>query len=150
MSVGEYCNRDVVVVEKTESVRTAVDLMRQHHVGDVVVVDQAGKGARPVGILTDRDIVIELLAEDVALDAVNIGDVMSANPVVVDQAVPLLDALGLMQSKGVRRLPVVDASGLLAGLLTVDDVIELLAEQMNALVGVFANEQDREKKQRNR
>lgn len=150
MSVGEYCNRDVVVVEKTESVRTAVDLMRQHHVGDVVVVEQGGKGAQPVGILTDRDIVIELLAEDVALDAVNIGDVMSANPVVVDQAVPLLDALALMQSKGVRRLLVTDPLGSLVGLLTVDDVIELVAEQMNALVGLVSREQDREKKQRNR
>lgn len=150
MSVGEYCNRDVVVVEKTESVRTAVDLMRQHHVGDVVTVERAEKGARPVGILTDRDIVLELLAEDVALDAVNIGDVMSANPVTVDQAVPLMDALALMQSKGVRRLPVVDESGLLVGLLTVDDVIELIAEQMNALVGLVSREQDQEKKQRNR
>lgn len=148
MAVGEYCNRDVVVVERTESVRTAVGLMRQHHVGDVVVVDKVGKGARPVGILTDRDIVIELLAEDVNIESVNVGDVMSMNPVTIEQSVPLMDAVALMQSKGVRRLPVVDEPGSLVGLLTVDDVIELIAEQVNALVGLVGREQDREKKQR--
>jgi CBS domain-containing protein len=64
MSAGEYCNRDVIIIERSESIRIAVDLMRQHHVGDVVVVEKENGSAKPVGILTDRDIIIEILAED--------------------------------------------------------------------------------------
>ena len=63
MSAGEYCNRDVVVIDRTESVRKAIDLMRTHHVGDVIVVDRANGASKPLGILTDRDIVLEILAE---------------------------------------------------------------------------------------
>lgn len=92
MSAGEYCNREVVVVDKRESVRAAIALMRKHHVGDVIVVDEKAGARRPLGILTDRDIVMELLAEDVDLDAVDIGDVMSDELETVGENVKLLDA----------------------------------------------------------
>ena len=71
MSVGEYCNRDVVVVARSESVREAINQMRRYHVGTVVVVEQQVTEPRPVGILTDRDIVMEIMAVDVDLDAVH-------------------------------------------------------------------------------
>jgi len=148
MSVGEYCNREVVIVDKTEPVREAVHLMRSHHVGDVVVVEKRGDLPVPVGILTDRDIVIEILAEGVDIDAVNIGDVMSFELVTVDDSMPLLDAINLMRTKGVRRLPVVDASGSLTGILTVDDILELVTEQLTGVVGLLLREQAQEIKKR--
>jgi CBS domain-containing protein len=148
MSAGEYCNREVVVVAKTASVRDAIALMRQHHVGDVVVVDREGEGAKPVGILTDRDIVIELLAEDVNLAAVNVGDVMSRDLATVGEDTKLLDALDVMKTNGVRRLPVVSKKGALVGLLTVDDILELVAEQLDAVVDLVSKEQARERRTR--
>ena len=138
MTAGEYCNREVVVAEKGESIRTAVDLMRQHHVGDVVVLDATAN--KPVGILTDRDIVIEVLAEGVDLDAVSIGDVMSFEPVSVSEETRLLDAIKLMRVKGVRRLLVVDQQGGLAGIISVDDILELVGEQLSDLVALVSRE----------
>ena len=138
MSAGEYCNRDVVVVEKTESVRTAVNLMRQHHVGDVVVTETSSK--KPVGVLTDRDIVIEIMAEDVNIDAVSIGDVMSFDLVSVTEDTGLLDAIKLMRIKGVRRLPVLNKQGGLEGILSVDDILELVGEQLGDLVALVSKE----------
>lgn len=148
MSAGEYCNREVVVVERTESVRKAIDLMRIHHVGDVIVVDQEEGAPRPLGILTDRDIVLEILAEDVDLEAVNVGDVMSYELQTVGEDIKLLDAIKVMRVKGIRRLPVVGAQGNLVGILAVDDILTLISEQLSDLVGLIANEQVRESTRR--
>lgn len=148
MTAGEYCNREVVIVEKTESVREAINLMRTHHVGDVVVVEKSNDASRPVGILTDRDIVIEILAENVDLEAVSVGDVMSYELQTVDEDVKLLDATKIMRTKGIRRLPVVDARGRLVGILAADDVLALIAEQLTDLVGLIVKEQLLESRRR--
>ncbi len=144
MSAGEYCNRDVVVIDRTESVRKAIDLMRTHHVGDVIVVDKTNGASKPLGILTDRDIVLEILAEDVDLEAVNVGDVMSYELQTVDEDTKLLDAIKVMRTKGIRRLPVVDSQENLVGILAVDDVLGLIAEQLSDLVGLITRQQARE------
>jgi CBS domain-containing protein len=148
MSAGEYCNREVIVIDKTESVREAITLMRSHHVGDVVVVDQKDGARRPLGILTDRDIVLEILAEGVDLEAVNVGDVMSYELETVGEDVKLLDAIKVMSIKGIRRLPVVGAQGNLVGILAVDDVLELISEQLSDLVGLIARQRVRESTRR--
>jgi CBS domain-containing protein len=148
MSAGEYCNRDVVVVAKADTVQEAINLMRQYHVGSVVVVEETGDKPRPVGILTDRDILIEILAEDVELDAVTIGDVMSYELVTVKDDSPLLDAVSIMKDKGVRRLPVVNDTGGLEGILSVDVVIELLAEELSNIAKLISNEQRQEQVKR--
>lgn len=144
MSIGEYCNREVVIVTRTESMREVVDLMRHHHVGSIVVADRKDDTAKPLGIITDRDIVLELLAEDVDLSAVSVGDVMSPDPVTIEESAPLLDALDLMGKTGVRRILVVNSKGYLLGLLAVDDVLELIGEQINAIVALIKLEQGRE------
>lgn len=140
MSAGEYCNRDVIVIDKTESVREAVKLMRKHHVGDVVVVEKQGNTSIPIGILTDRDIVIEIMAEDVNPDSVNVGDVMSYQLVTTLEETRLLDAIKLMRIKGVRRLPVVNAQGELQGILSADDILELIVEQLSDVVSLISKE----------
>lgn len=140
MSVGEYCNRDVVVVTKDDSIREAISLMRINHVGDVVVVDAHNGEPKPLGILTDRDIVLELLAEGVDLDSVNVGDVMSYDLATVDEDVDIIDAIDIMRANGVRRMPVVNKKNVLVGIMTVDDVIELVAEQLTDIVNLISKE----------
>lgn len=144
MTVGEICNREVTIVERHESVLVAAQLMRQHHVGDVVVVEQAGEGVRPVGIVTDRDIVLELVAKSVDAQGVAVADIMNPELFTAQEQDEVGQLLEQMQAKGVRRVPVVDASGNLAGIVTVDDVVDILAEQMTMLVNLVRRENRRE------
>jgi len=148
MSAGEYCNREIVVVEKSDSVREAAKLMRERHVGDVVVVEKTAEGAKPQGILTDRDIVIELLAKDVDVDSVSIGDIMSTHLVSVNEDTKLLDAINLMRDKSIRRLIVLTETGTLAGLLSVDDILEIVTEQLTSLSKLIVNEIENEQQHR--
>lgn len=148
MSAGEYCNREVVVINKDASVRDAVNLLRNFHVGDVVVVEKVAGKNHPIGILTDRDIVLEVLAKDVDMTSVTIGDVMSLKLVTVTEQTSLLDTLESMRQHGVRRLPVVDSTGVLVGIITLDDLLELFAEQISKVAALMKSEQRKEEKQR--
>lgn len=148
MSAGEYCNREVVVVGRAESIRGAISLMRSQHVGDVIIVEQQGDVVKPLGILTDRDIITEILARDVDLDSVTVGDAMSDQLVTVTEDTKLLDAVSVMRNKGIRRLPVVDGRGSLLGILTVDDIIGLLAGELSNIAKLVATGQMREQKLR--
>lgn len=134
MRVGELCTRDVVFIENTASVLEAAGLMRSYQVGDVVVIERRDGRNVPVGILTDRDIVIEVVAEEVDYHDVVIKDLMTFELVTATEDHDVLDAMDLMKSRGVRRLPVVDESGALAGILAMDDLIELMTEQLSGLV----------------
>ncbi|MDF1578183.1 MAG: CBS domain-containing protein [Desulfurivibrionaceae bacterium] len=144
MNSGELCNREVVIVERDETVQSAAKLMRQYHVGDLVVVEKRGGLAYPVGILTDRDIVIELIASEVAFEAVTVGDVMSSDLLTVSAEESIADTVKLMRARGVRRVPVINKQGVLEGIIAVDDLIELLAEQMNDLANLIGRERKRE------
>jgi CBS domain-containing protein len=149
MLVSEFCSREVIVVGMEETIQEAARLMREHHVGDVVVVVEEREEERfPVGILTDRDIVVELVAAGIALDAVSIGDVMSFELTTAREEDGLIETIGEMQRKGVRRIPVVDARGALVGILTIDDLLEVVSEQLSGLVKVIAREQERERELR--
>jgi CBS domain-containing protein len=148
MSIGELCNREVVVVSRDEPIREAVRLMRRYHIGDVVVIESRDAHRRPVGILTDRDIVIELLAADLDLGAVAIGDAMSFDLVTVRESDDLLETIDRMRERGVRRVPVVNDAGALVGILAVDDIIELVAEQLSGLARLIARERTREQQRR--
>jgi CBS domain-containing protein len=147
MTAGEYCNREVIIVEPTISVTEAAALMRRHHVGDLVVVEKEGEEARPIGIITDRDIVIEVVAQKIDPDSLTVKDIMSTDPLRVAETVSLLDTLELMKQHGVRRVLVIADSGGLQGLLSADDAIELIAEQINDLTQLVDREITREQKQ---
>ena len=150
MSIGELCNREVIIVEADAPIGEAVKLMRDYHVGDVVVVESHGAQRVPVGMLTDRDIVIEILAEAVDPQSLSIRDVMSADLVTVREDEDLTGVIATMRRHGVRRVPVVNEQGGLEGIITVDDVLELLAEQMNGLAGLVRTEQAHEQAIRSR
>ncbi|HSJ48962.1 MAG TPA: CBS domain-containing protein [Gammaproteobacteria bacterium] len=148
MSVGKLCSRVVTVVRREESIMAAARLMRQQHVGNVVVVDAEGDGQRPVGILTDRDIVVELVAKELDLKVVTVGDAMSCDLLTLPEDMDLLEAVGEMRSHAVRRAPVVDARGMLVGIISIDDVLGVLAELLKDLSCLVNKEQRREKVRR--
>ena len=148
MRVGEVCNREVVVISREATLLEAAKLMRSQHVGTVVVADEQNGNPIPVGILTDRDMVIALIAEEVPLNAVSVGDVMSAELIIARESDGLFETVEHMRDRGVRRLPVVAENGSLVGILAVDDVLDLLAEQLTALVKLVACERRREEQRR--
>lgn len=148
MLVGEACNREVVVVDKEAATKVAIGLMRDYHVGDVVVVEDRLGQQIPIGILTDRDVVVELLAEDVDLDAVSVGDIMSYELQVAREGDELTNTIKKMKHKGIRRLPVVNEQGGLVGILTLDDIVEIMAELMGDLASLVKKEQKKEKETR--
>lgn len=147
MSVGEFCNRQVVIARPESDIVAVAKLMRQHHVGDVVIVQgKEGETLVPLGIITDRDLVIELLALEVAPDSVTVGDVMSYELVTCRESYGVWSALQRMQSKAIRRMVVVSDEGGLVGILTVDDLLELLAEEMTAVAKVALGQQVKERR----
>jgi CBS domain-containing protein len=111
-------------------------LMRNHHVGDVIVVEHSGTGARPVGIVTDRDLVVKILAEGVDPETVGAGDLMGPDLVTALDSEAVYDAIWHMRGKGIRRLPIVDERSLLVGVLTVDDVTEFLAAELSEVARI--------------
>ncbi len=140
MLVSEFCNREVVIVDRATTILEAAKLMRSEHVGDLVVTDNRNGRQVPVGILTDRDIVVELLAEEIELDKVSVGDAMSYELLSVKEQDGLQETIEKMRNRGVRRLPVVDDAGALVGIVTVDDLMELIAEQLTDLVRLVGSE----------
>ncbi|MDR3419574.1 MAG: CBS domain-containing protein [Nevskia sp.] len=128
MRVGECCNRAVVVARRNTGITQAAQLMREFHVGTLVVVDSDGERARPAGMVTDRDLVMEVLAECAPVDSLTVGDIMTSDILTARLSDELLDTLDRMGEGGVRRVPVVDSDGGLAGILSVDDVLGMLAD----------------------
>jgi CBS domain-containing protein len=146
MPVGEICNREVVIARRGESVLEAARLMRQFHVGDLVIVEEKGGRRLPVGIVTDRDIVLQVIGIDGSDPAaLAIDDIMTTDLATVREDQGLVETIDVMRRKGVRRVPVVDRDGGLVGILAVDDVIGLLADELAGLAGIVAREQEREK-----
>jgi len=145
MSVGEICSRNVVFARRDESVAVGAALMRKHHVGSLVIVDETGGKRRPAGIVTDRDIVVAVVAPGLDAQTILLGDVMSPELVAVREDAGRAEAIELMRMKGVRRLPVVDADNSLTGLLAADDLIMLLAEEMSGLAAMLSREEKQER-----
>lgn len=149
MKLGEICNRDVVFIGPEESALEAARLMRHRHVGDVVVAERRGDDHFPVGIITDRDLTIEILAKQIDPESVTARDIGSAQTLVtIGSEEDLFVGLDRMRSRGVRRLPVVDQQGALVGIITMDDILELLAEQIGDLVRLVSRSYQRESERR--
>lgn len=144
-TIGELCNREVVVAAPSTTVTAAAKLMRRHHVGSIVVVDDVdGVSRMPVGILTDRDIVMEVCATELDPSLITVGDIMSHELVTTGENEGVLETMEIMRYKGVRRLPVVGDNGQLTGIISVDDLLDVLAEELGELTKVLAREQARE------
>jgi CBS domain-containing protein len=149
MKIRDVCNREVVVVGHDESALDAAKLMREFHVGDVIIVRSDREERIPVGIVTDRDLVLEVLALEVNPETIEVGDLFATGPLVkVTEDDDLTETLQLMRDHGVRRVPVVDSSLELTGIVSVDDVLDLLAEQINLIADLSPMQLSKERDRR--
>ncbi|CEG55536.1 CBS domain-containing protein [Legionella fallonii] len=148
MRIGEYCNQDVITMNGEESVKAAAELMRRHHVGDIVLVDERNGQYIPRGIITDRDIVIEVVAKGIDADSLTVQDIITRPLLTVHEDESLLNCLKLMRVKGVRRLPVVNENKVLMGVISFDDITAVLSGMLFNVVGIVDRQQQIETKQR--
>jgi CBS domain-containing protein len=132
--LGKICTKPVVTASAQMTVDEAARTMRSKNVGALVVVN----AGRPVGMLTDRDVAVEVVAKGMDPDTVRVGDVMGKKPVTIREDLGILDAAKVFAKTGVRRLPVVTTSGVLVGIIAVDDLIMLLGNEMGHLAGALS------------
>ncbi len=140
MDVREVCKQVVVFAYRSMALNEAARLMREHHVGSLVVVEERDTGKSPIGMLTDRDIAIAVVARDLDPRTLAVGEVMTTDVVSVRDDDSVLDALALMRRRGVRRVPVVTRAGLLVGIVTLDDLLRIVVAQLDDLVGAISGE----------
>ncbi len=148
MRVGEYCNREVVVIEQNGSITEAAKIMREYHVGDVIIVRRKNGKQIPVGILTDRDIALEIVAKSADPESLSVGDAMSYELTTVNEDDGLLHVIEIMRDKGIRRVPVVDYDEALVGIITVDDLLDLMSGIFIDIVHLVDTQRKREAKTR--
>ncbi len=144
MPIGEVCNKEIITVQSEDSVLDAAKLMRQNHVGDVLVVENRNGINIPIGIVTDRDLVMEIMAPELDASVITVGDIMAPEFTTVKESAGLFEAIQHMRNMAVRRLPVVDESGQLVGIITLDDLLVLLADELHALARLVTREQQKE------
>jgi CBS domain-containing protein len=133
MSIREICNRSVVCATSDTSAVDAARLMRQHHIGNVVVVDRQDGDRKPLGVVTDRDIVVEVVAAGLDPALLKLGDMLVGRLVTAEESTSYAETIRLLALHGVRRLPVVNAAGVLVGIVSVDDLLPQLASPLAAL-----------------
>lgn len=145
MLVRDYANMNVICCDADAPIAEVAGLMRRHHVGDVIVVDHQREAARmPIGIVTDRDILVETIALGVEAKLFTASDLMASPVTTVQEDASLTEALAIMRGKQVRRLPVVNRAGELFGILTADDVLNVVASELSMIAGIVVEQPIRE------
>ena len=148
MSAGEICNREVIVIQRDATIVEAAKLMRQFHVGALIVVEKRDGRQIPAGIVTDRDLVVEVVATELDAAVITVGDIMATEVFTIKESTASHEAIEFMRRKTIRRLPVVDESGELTGILTLDDALQLLSEELLDLAKLVRYEQKKETRHR--
>lgn len=148
MKVADICRRAVIAIDNSADINAAAELMRKHHVGFLIVHQLGDDLRRPIGVLTDRDIVLEVIAPRVDPTALTVEDVMTRQPLVAKENEELGDVLQAMRLAGIRRVPVVDSRGALAGVIAIDDALDVITGLMCDITGSLQNEQRQERRVR--
>ena len=144
MNIGELCSRELVTASADAPLADVARLLRDHHVGAVVITKSPLDRPVPVGIITDRDIVCAQLDRAADLFCLSAADVMTRDPLVLPAHTPLEAAISRLRERGVRRAPVVDESGGLVGLVSIDDLLAAVAESLIGLSRLVASQPRRE------
>mgnify|MGYP003383307277 CR=1 FL=1 len=148
LTTGEICTRSVTIAFRKTPVDGAARLMRENHVGCLVVVDEVGGKRIVVGLLTDRDIVTAVVANDLMPSALRVEEVMTTDLVTAREDDSLIDVMRTMRHKGVRRIPVIGPQDELIGVVALDDVLDILTQELGLLVGAIEREGERERTMR--
>jgi CBS domain-containing protein len=143
MNIRGICHKNAITVRRSDELVKAAQLMREKHIGYLVVIGPEGADGlqRPVGVLTDRDIVTTVVAREADPRSLRVEDVMTQQPVTASIADSIEKVLHDMRGIGVRRLPVVGQRGELVGVLSLDDVLDWLSGQLQNVAGSIRNEQ---------
>lgn len=140
MRVGDICSREVLALDAAESLARCARGMNEMNVGSVVVVETSRGFARPIGIITDRDILRGQFDRNADLFCLSAGDVMTSNPLVLDEDSDVRVAIERMGDRAVRRAPVVNHRGELVGIVTFDDLLPVIAGQLAAIGGLISQQ----------
>lgn len=141
MDVGRICSRRVTCLEANDTALGAAQAMRDEAVGAIVVVERSERKRVPLGVVTDRDLVVRILAVDPEhFTKMHLRELIPADVVTCREHDEVSDVLALMNRRGIRRIPVVDASGDLCGIVALDDVLRAIADDM-ARVGLLVTGQ---------
>ena len=138
--IGKFCVHNVVTVTRATTIVEAATLMRQHHIGALVIVEETRGGTVPVGVLTDRDVVVEVVAAGLPFQTMRVGEIVQRPVITIEEDAGYAETVRRMSVSGVRRMPVVDARGALVGLITVDDILRQLASPLLALAELAGRE----------
>lgn len=133
MKVADICTREVVSADRGASLQQAAALMREHHVGALVVIGDSPQGASVVGILTDRDVVIEAVARGLDVTQAEVGRFADGKLAAVPASAGIDEAIAAMKTKGVRRLLVAAEGGQLYGIVSMDDLLDAMAHEMSEI-----------------
>ena len=148
MKVEAICTRDFVYASPESSVCEAAKIMRELHIGGLIVARAEAGRQIPLGIVTDRDIVVGVVAAELSPAALTLGEIMGPELVTAREDEDVFETIERMRSCGVRRMPVLAADGSLAGIVSLDDVLEALAEEMTQIASLIAREQWQERQTR--
>lgn len=148
MLLNEICTPDVAYCSADSTALAAARLMRERHVGDVVVVDEPNGDQTPIGVVTDRDIVVEVIAKGQDPAKVTVREIMRTPVVVAHATEEVSEAVERMKAHGVRRIPVMGESQRLVGILCLDDLLKQIVTDAGALVDIVSREQSHEHRTR--
>lgn len=141
MPISNLCSKDVVCIKQSDTLQEAARLMKKQHIGGLVVVDDEDQ---PVGILTDRDITLTAVADNLPAST-SVENAMSKNIVTVHKDEGISEVINKMEHEGVRRIIVVDENRKACGLVSFDDLVQLLAEELNSLGRLIQRQLENEK-----
>jgi CBS domain-containing protein len=148
MNIGDICTRDVAFVDHEETLQRAASVMRERHVGALVVTRQEGDATFVLGIVTDRDLVVEGVARGVDAGHTAIGRLASPGIASLPARAGLGEAIELMKMRGVRRLLVAAEDGHLHGIVSQDDLVAALGHEVAGLAHALRKGIDREAAER--
>ena len=140
MRIGDLCTREAYCVSSDAPLLEAVREMHRRHVGAVVVVGRGAAAGRPVGIVTDRDVVRTEMSRRADVFSLTTGEAMTSNPLVLEESCSLAQGINRLRHRGVRRAPVIDARGKLIGLISLDDVLPAVAESLTELAKLIGRQ----------
>lgn len=141
MKIGEICSRDVQVARAGMALAEAAKEMMRHDIGALVVIESRGLSSVPIGMLTDRDILCGQLSRRADIHCLNVGDVMTAEPLTLDEDFDVDEAIRRLSARGIRRAPVVNRAGDLVGVVSFDDLFPVVARNLESvahLIGLHA------------
>jgi CBS domain-containing protein len=140
MTIASICTHKVITVDRKIDIAAAASVMRDNHIGYLIVTDARSGGSTPIGVITDRDIVVKVMAKDVDPHTLTVGDVMTPEPLTAADDDGISETLRRMRRLGVRRVPVVGPDGKLSGVLSIDDVVDHVVGQLSEVSGSMRNE----------